>query len=110
MFEYTLLDRARAAEQHIVLPEGTDERVLRAAETLLRRRVVELTLLGPEDEVRGAASRLGVDLWGAHVLDPTDAGAARALRGRVHRSGARTRAWCSTRRATSSPTSPTSGR
>ena len=72
MFEYTLLDRARAAPRHIVLPEGTDERVLRAAEILLRRRVVELTLLGPEDEVRGAAARLGVDLCGAHVLDPAD--------------------------------------
>lgn len=72
MFEYELLDRARAARKHIVLPEGTDERILRAAEILLRRRVVELTLLGPEDEVRGAASRLGVDLWGAHVVDPRD--------------------------------------
>src|SRR3954451_11815857 len=72
MFEYTLLDRARAANRHIVLPEGTDERVLRAAETLLRRRVCELTLLGPEAEVRGAAGRLGVDLYGAHVLDPAD--------------------------------------
>jgi phosphate acetyltransferase len=72
MFEYTLLERAREARRHIVLPEGTDERVLRAAETLLRRRVVELTLLGPEAEVRGAASRLGVDLWGAHIVDPRD--------------------------------------
>ena len=57
MFEYTLLDRAREAGKHIVLPEGTDERVLRAAETLLRRRVVELTLLGPEAEVRFRAAR-----------------------------------------------------
>ena len=72
MFEYTLLDRARAAVKHIVLPEGTDERVLRAADILLRRRVVELTLLGPETEVRGAAGRLGLDLYGAHVLDPSD--------------------------------------
>ena len=58
MFEYTLLDRARAAVKHIVLPEGTDERVLRAADILLRRRVVELTLLGAETEVHGAASRV----------------------------------------------------
>ena len=72
MFEYTLLDRARAQPKHIVLPEGTDERVLRAAEILLRRRVVELTLLGPADEVHGAAGRLGLDLTGAHVLDPAD--------------------------------------
>jgi phosphate acetyltransferase len=72
MFEYTLLDRARAAVKHIVLPEGTDERVLRAADILLRRRVVELTLLGAETEVHGAASRLGLDLYGAQVLDPAD--------------------------------------
>ena len=72
MFEYTLLDQARAQARHIVLPEGTDERVLRAADILLRRRVVELTLLGPEEEVRGAAGRLGLDLFGAHVLDPAD--------------------------------------
>ncbi len=72
MFEYTLLDQARAQPRHIVLPEGTDERVLRAADILLRRRVVELTLLGPEEEVRGAAGRLGLDLFGAHVLDPRD--------------------------------------
>src|SRR3954452_10350104 len=72
MFEYTLLDRARAANRHVVLPEGTDERVLRAADILLRRRVCELTLLGPEAEVRGAASRLGLDLYGAHILDPGD--------------------------------------
>ena len=83
MFEYTLLDRARAASRHIVLPEGTDERVLRAADILLRRRVVELTLLGPEEEVRGAAGRLGLDLCGAHVLDPADPELARALRAGV---------------------------
>jgi phosphate acetyltransferase len=72
MFEYTLLDQARSKPRRIVLPEAGDERVLRAADILLRRRVVELTLLGPEEEVRGNASRLGLDLFGAHVLDPAD--------------------------------------
>ena len=72
MFEYTLLDRARAQPRHIVLPEGTDERVLRAADILLRRRVVELTLLGRVDDVRAAAGRLGLDLHGAHIVDPAD--------------------------------------
>jgi phosphate acetyltransferase len=72
MFEYTLLDQARAHPRHIVLPEGTDERVLRAADILLRRRVVELTLLGPEAAVHGTASRLGLDLYGARVLDPAE--------------------------------------
>ena len=46
MFEYELIERARSDRRHIVLPEGDDERVLRAAEILLRRGVVDLTLLG----------------------------------------------------------------
>ncbi len=72
MFEYTLLDRARERIRHIVLPEGTEERILRAAETLLLRGVAELTLLGSEPEVRAAAAQLGLDVAGAHVLDPAD--------------------------------------
>jgi phosphate acetyltransferase len=72
IFEHMLLERARAVPRHIVLPEGTDERVLRAAETLLLRQVVELTLLGDEAGVRAAAARIGVDVSGAHVLDPCD--------------------------------------
>jgi phosphate acetyltransferase len=72
MFEYELLDRARADRRHVVLPEGDDDRILRAADTLLRREVVALTLLGDEDEVRAAAARLGVDLAAARVLDPRD--------------------------------------
>jgi phosphate acetyltransferase len=72
MFEHTLLDRARSERRHIVLPEGTDERILRAAETLLRRRVADLTLLGDEDEIRGTAAQLGVDISGARLLSPSD--------------------------------------
>ena len=72
MFEYELLDRAREDRRHIVLPEGTEERVLFAADTLLRRGVVELTLLGDPDAVQAAAGRLGVDVSAARVLDPCD--------------------------------------
>ena len=72
MFEHELLDRARADRRHIVLPEGTDERILRAAETLLRREVVELTLLGDEAAIRGTSERLGIDIAAARVVDPAD--------------------------------------
>jgi len=70
MFEYELIERAKAAHRHIVLPEGEDERILRAAEILLRRGVVALTLLGDVDAVRARAAALGVDLDGANVVDP----------------------------------------
>jgi len=69
-FEYELIERAKVRRQHIVLPEGTDERILRAAEILLRRRVVDLTLLGDPAEVRELASTLGVQLEGAQIVDP----------------------------------------
>jgi phosphate acetyltransferase len=72
MFESHLLDRARADRKHVVLPEGGDERVLRAADVLLRRGVVDVTLLGDPAEVRAAAARLGLDLDAAALLDPHD--------------------------------------
>ena len=92
MFEYELLDRARADRRHVVLPEGTDERVLRAAETLLRREVVDLTLLGDEEEVRGQAARLGLDLAAARVLDPHDEELRERFAAGVRARCARTRA------------------
>ncbi|MFD7580476.1 phosphate acetyltransferase [Kitasatospora sp. NPDC059817] len=62
MFEHALLERARASRRHVVLPEGTEERVLRAAEILLRRNICDLTLLGEADAVRRKAAGLGIDL------------------------------------------------
>ena len=62
MFEHELIERARAGRRHIVLPEGTEERVLRAAEILLRRKVCELTLLGDPEAVRKRVADLGLGL------------------------------------------------
>ncbi len=69
MFEYGLIQKARLQKQHIVLPEGEDERILKAAEILLRRDVVKLTLLGSEVEIRKKMMRLGLHLEGAEILD-----------------------------------------
>jgi phosphate acetyltransferase len=71
MFEATLIERARADRQHIVLPEGDDDRILRAASTILSRRVADLTILGRESEVRTRARELGLDIEAATVIDPT---------------------------------------
>lgn len=72
MFEYTLLDRARSQRRHIVLPEGADDRILRAASTLLQREVADLTILGGEAAIRSRATELGLDLADARVLDTHD--------------------------------------
>ncbi len=70
MFEFRLVERARSDRKRIVLPEAGDERILRAAASLLRLGVAELTLLGEEKVVRTRASALGVDISGAQVLSP----------------------------------------
>ncbi len=70
MFQYELVRRAKEQRKHIVLPEGTEERILRAAEIVLLRDVCDLTLLGNEEEVRQKALALGVSLKGARFVDP----------------------------------------
>ncbi|MDT5180202.1 MAG: phosphate acetyltransferase [Mycobacterium sp.] len=70
MFTYQLQERARSDRKRIVLPEGDDDRILRAAGRLLQRSVADLTILGEEPAVRARAAELGVDLSAATVLDP----------------------------------------
>ncbi|MFJ3247566.1 phosphate acetyltransferase [Streptomyces sp. NPDC086782] len=70
MFEHQLLEQARHDRRRVVLPEGTEERVLRAAEVLLRRGVCDLTLLGPAEVIRKKAADLGIDLGDAQLIDP----------------------------------------
>ncbi|WP_062463190.1 phosphate acetyltransferase [Demequina soli] len=72
MFEYGLLDRARSRKQRIVLPEGGDDRILRAASSLLTRDVVELIILGNESAIRARAAELGLDLEAATIISPSD--------------------------------------
>ncbi|MGV0643537.1 phosphate acetyltransferase [Mycolicibacterium sp. XJ2546] len=70
MFTYQLLDQARSDRKHIVLPEGDDDRILRAAGRLLRRHVADLTILGDESQIRFRAAELGIDLSSVTVLNP----------------------------------------
>lgn len=70
MFEYQLVERARADRRRIVLPEGDDDRILRAAGRVLQRKIADLTILGDEAAVRGRAAELGLDIDAAIVLDP----------------------------------------
>jgi phosphate acetyltransferase len=73
MFEFQLIERARAQRKRIVLPEGDDDRVLRAAATVLKRGIADLTILGEPFEVRARAVELGIDIQAAEVLSPLDA-------------------------------------
>jgi phosphate acetyltransferase len=68
-----LLERihARAASdlKHIVLPEGEDERTIRAASLIIRERIAQVTLIGREEVIRDKASQAGVALTGASIIN-----------------------------------------
>ncbi|KLO42145.1 phosphate acetyltransferase [Mycobacterium nebraskense] len=70
MFIHRLTLQARSDRKHIVLPEGDDDRILKSAGRVLQRRVADLTVLGDEAQIRQRSGELGVDLDGAHVIDP----------------------------------------
>jgi len=70
MFEYSLFERARQERKHIVLPEGSDDRILQAAEILRFRDVVDLTILGEVDRTRARCAGLGLRLEGVKFIDP----------------------------------------
>ena len=70
MFEYKLFERARQNKKRIVLPESSDERILRAVEIILRRNVADIILLGNENEIRTNYLRLGLNLEGVQIIEP----------------------------------------
>ena len=73
MFQYNLLQRALNNKKHIVLPEGYDERVLRATARLINAHVVELTLLGEEDKIKELIEKLDIPLNinEVNIISPT---------------------------------------
>lgn len=74
MFEQQLITRARAADAHIVLPEGDDDRVLEAAAQIVDRGAARLTILGDPELIAARARALGLDLGGSVLLSPHEPG------------------------------------
>ncbi|OYX20132.1 MAG: phosphate acetyltransferase [Algoriphagus sp. 32-45-6] len=62
MFQYQLVKRAKGSRKHIVLPEGEEDRILMAADMLVRQDVVDLTLLGDKETMEIAVKRLNLSL------------------------------------------------
>jgi phosphate acetyltransferase len=75
MFQYQLLKTAKSQKKHIVLPEGNDDRILKAAARLISQDVVTLTILGDPTEVMTSIRRLGLNLDtnSINIIDPAAA-------------------------------------
>ena len=66
-----IVERAKANKQRIVLPEGTEERTLKAANQILTDGVADLILLGNPDEIMGLAKEWGLgNIHKATIIDP----------------------------------------
>jgi phosphate acetyltransferase len=74
MFQYRLLQWAKRQRRHIVLPEGNDDRILRAAALLLHQDIVDLTILGDPAQVAASIKRLGLNMPAEHlrIVDPVN--------------------------------------
>ncbi len=66
-----IIARAKANKQRIVLPEGTEERTLIAADRLLADEVADLILIGNPEEINELAEKQGLkNLSKATIIDP----------------------------------------
>jgi phosphate acetyltransferase len=73
MFVYRILEKARSDPRHIVLPEGTEPRIVRAAAEILDRGIAKLTVLGDPERILSIARDAGVDVSRARITDPAHA-------------------------------------
>ena len=74
MFQYNLLQRALKDKKHIVLPEGDDERVLKAAARLIDAHVVDLTLIGEKEKIKERIERydISLDINDINIINPIE--------------------------------------
>jgi len=74
MFQYQLVTWAKQQLKTIVLPEGDDDRVLKAAARIVNQQIANVVILGKPDEVSDAIKRLGLNLdqLKIRVIDPAN--------------------------------------
>lgn len=72
MFEFnSFIEILKKDPKTIVLPEGTDPRVVEAASRLLISNFLQPVLIGNEEEIRGVAEEAGYNIEGAKIIEPS---------------------------------------
>jgi phosphate acetyltransferase len=69
-FLQSILDKASKKRKTILLPESSDERVLKASEILIKNNTASIITLGNEEKIRSDAEKLEVDLTGVRIIEP----------------------------------------
>ena len=63
-------EKAKIAQKTIVLPEATDERVLKAAQEIVKEGLAKVVLVGNAETLNAEAAKVGANLEGAIIIDP----------------------------------------
>ena len=66
----TIREKAKTDVKHIVLPEGSEERTVQAAQRITEQGIARVTLIGDPGEIQAVADKFGVCLQGVDVIDP----------------------------------------
>jgi len=72
MFQYRLFEQAQSKRQKIILPESEDERILRAAEILILRNIVDIVLLGDRNVIEKQCKKIDLDISKAEIINPEE--------------------------------------
>ncbi|MBF0361718.1 MAG: phosphate acetyltransferase [Oligoflexia bacterium] len=70
-FIESIRSKAKKNLKHIVLPEGHDERMIKAADFAYKEKIAKITLLGNEQTIKNKARDLGIDISHTAIIDPT---------------------------------------
>lgn len=67
----SIIERAKADKQRIVLPEGTEERTIQAADRLIADGVADIILIGNPSEIKALAEKMELkNISKATIVDP----------------------------------------
>ncbi|WP_409416896.1 phosphate acetyltransferase [Flavobacterium sp. PS2] len=74
MFQYNLVTRAKKHRKHIILPEGSDERIIIAASRLLAMDVVDISIIGDKKQIESKVAELGItfDFLKIKIINPIE--------------------------------------
>ncbi len=65
-----IINKAKSDPKRIVFPEGENEKILRAAQTLIEEGIAIPILIGNETKIRTTLTELNIDLNGVSIIDP----------------------------------------
>jgi len=71
-FTESIREKVKKLEKHVVLPEGSDERMLKAARFLVDEDICKITLLDADKNIEQKAAELGINLDGINIIIPSE--------------------------------------